>query len=68
MASFDIKSLLTNVPLTKTLNLCVQNLYINQTRVDNLTKISLYKLLKMTMFELFLYWMENFVGDTILLF
>ena len=27
MASFDIKSLFTNIPLTETLNLCVQNLY-----------------------------------------
>ena len=27
MASFDIKSLSTNIPLTETLNLCVPNLY-----------------------------------------
>ena len=27
MASFDIKSLFTNIPLTETLNLCVQNLF-----------------------------------------
>ena len=51
MASFDIKSLFTNIPLTETLNLCVQNLYRNQTHVNNLTKSSFYKLLKITMFE-----------------
>ena len=53
MASFDIKSLFTNIPLTETLNLCVQNLYRNQTLVNNFTKRSFYKLLKITMFESF---------------
>ena len=31
----------------------MQNLYRNQTHVNNLTKISFYKLLKITMFESF---------------
>ena len=53
MASFDMKSLFTNIPLTETLNLCVQNLYRNQAHVKNLTKSSFYKLLKMTVFESF---------------
>ena len=53
MASFDIKSLFTNIPLTETLNLCVQNLYRNQTHVGNLTQSSFYSLLKITMFESF---------------
>ena len=41
------------MPLTETLNLCVQNLYRNQTHVNNLTKSSFYKLLTITMFESF---------------
>ena len=53
MASFDIKSLFTNIPLTETLNLCVQNLYRNQTHVGNLTQSSFYSLLKIIMFESF---------------
>ena len=53
MASFDTKSLFTNILLTKTSNFCMQNLYRNQTHVNNLTKISFYKLLKITMFESF---------------
>ena len=53
MASFDIKSLFTNIPRTETLNLCVQNLYRNQTHVGNLTQSSFYSLLKITMFESF---------------
>ena len=43
----------TNIPLTETLNLCVQNLYRNQTHVGNLTQSSFYSLLKITMFESF---------------
>ena len=50
MASFDIKSLSTNIALTETLDLCVQNLYRNQAHVSNLTKSSFYKLLKITMY------------------
>ena len=55
MASFHIKSIFTKIPLTETLNLCVQNLYRNQAHVNNLTKSSFYKLLKFTMFESFFY-------------
>ena len=53
ITSFDIKSLFTNIPLTETLNLGVQNLYRNQAHVSNLTKSSVYNLLKITMFESF---------------
>ena len=53
MASFDIKSLFTDIPLTETLSLCVQNLYKNQAHVNNLTKSSFYKLPKITMPESF---------------
>ena len=41
----------TNIPLTETLHLCVQNLYRNQTYVGNLTQSSFYNLFKITMFE-----------------
>ena len=63
MASFDIKSLFTNIPLTETLNLCVQNLYSHQIQFGNLTKTSFYSLLKITMFKSFLYLMENFMNN-----
>ena len=42
MASFDIKSLFTNILLTKTLHIFVQNLYRNQSHVGNLTTYSFY--------------------------
>ena len=60
MASFEIKSLFTNIPLTETLNICVQNLYRNQAHVNNFTKSSFYKLLKITMSESFFIFDEKF--------
>ena len=60
MASFDIKSLFTIITRTETLNLCVQNLYGNQAHVNNLTKCSFNKLLKITMFESFFIFDEKF--------
>ena len=65
MASFDTKSLFTSIPLTEMLNLCVQNLHRNQTYVGNLTKSSLYSLLKIAVFEPFLYSMENFMNNVV---
>ena len=53
LASFNIKSLFTNIPLTKTLNFCVQNLYRNQTHVGNFTQSSFYSCLKTTIVESF---------------
>ena len=53
LASFNIKSLLAKLPLTQTLNLCVQNLYRNQTHFGNLTKSSFCSLLRITMFAYF---------------
>ena len=53
MVGFDINSLFTNVPLTETLHLCVQNLYRNQTHVGKLTQSSFYSLLKISIFESF---------------
>ena len=51
LASFDIKSLFTNIPPAETLNLCVQNRYRNQTHIGNLIQGSFYSLLKITMSE-----------------
>ena len=50
MASFDVKSLFTNIPLTETIGLCVDNLYRYQTHIYSLSKSYI---LKMTMYESF---------------
>ena len=62
MASFDIKSFLTNISLNETLNICVQNLYKNTAHIKNLTKSSFYNLLKIAMFESFFKFNGKFYG------
>ena len=51
MASFDIESLFTNIPLQETIDLCVENLFKDRTHVDNLSKDSFRELLTRTMSE-----------------
>ena len=53
MASFDIKSLFTNIPIKETIGLCVENLYRTQTHIDSLPQRSFRRLLEMTMYESF---------------
>ena len=38
-ACFGVKSLFTNIRLTETIALCVDNLYKNQTHIDSLSKV-----------------------------
>ena len=51
IASFDIESLFTNIPLQETIDLCLKNLFQDRTHVDNLSKDSLRELLTRTMSE-----------------
>ena len=51
MASFDIESLFTNIPLQETIDLCVENLFQDRTHFDNLSKDSFRDLLTRTIFE-----------------
>ena len=60
IASFDIKSLFSNIPLTETFGLCVKNPYRNQTHIDSLSKSSFHKLLEMTMFKSLLIFDEKY--------
>lgn len=48
---FDVKSLFTNIDLTETIALCVQNLYRNQTHIDSLSKNCFRRLLEIKIFE-----------------
>ena len=45
LASFDVVSLFTNVPLTETIDLCIDKLFHNVDKVQNLNKKQLKKLL-----------------------
>ena len=61
MASFDIESLFTNIPLQETIDLCVENLFQDRTHVDNLSKDSFRELLTRTISEsLILFDQENY--------
>ena len=51
MASLDIESVFTNIPLQETIDLCVENLFKDRTHVDNLSKDSFRELLTRTMSE-----------------
>ena len=48
MASFDIESLFTNIPLQETIDLCVENLLKDKTHVENLSKDSFRELFTRT--------------------
>ena len=38
IVSFDMESLITNIPLQETIDLCVENLFKDKAHVDNLLK------------------------------
>ena len=48
MASFDMESLFTNIPLQKTIDLCLENLFKDRIHVNNLLKDSFRELLNIT--------------------
>ena len=53
MGSFDVKSLFINIPFRETIDLCVENLYRNQTRIYSLTKSSFRRF--------FIYYIEKII-------
>ena len=53
MTSFDIESLFTNIPLEETINICVNKLFENNTKVNNLTKESFRSLLELATLDSF---------------
>jgi len=48
MASFDIQSLFTNIPLKETMDICTNRLFENTDNVHNLTRDQFKKLLKLS--------------------
>ena len=45
MASFDVKSLFTNIPLKETIDICIENLFKDETTVHNFNRKQLHQLL-----------------------
>ena len=54
MASLDIESLFTNIPLEETIENYVNNLFFDKSEIDNLSKQDLYDLLSAPAKESFL--------------
>ena len=46
MASLDVKSLFTNIPLEETLNVCCDYLFSNNAKVNNINRIDFEKLIR----------------------
>ena len=53
MTSFDKESVFTNIPLEETINICVDKLFKNNTKVNNLTKESFRSLLELATLDSF---------------
>ena len=47
MASFDVKSLFTNIPLKETVNICIEKLFHEESMVFGFSKEQLHKLLSL---------------------
>ena len=46
MASFDVESLFTNIPLKETIDLCADLLFYDRTNIDGITKLKQWYILK----------------------
>ena len=51
MASLDVKSIFTNIPLKETINNCVSDLHNKNLYIGNLNKSDLFKLLETAISE-----------------
>ena len=51
MASFDVESLFTNIPLQETIDLCVDLLFNDKPNIDGFTKTDFHELLTVTLSE-----------------
>ena len=62
MASFDMESLFTDIPLQETIDLCVENLFQDRAHADNLLKDSFRELLTSTMSESLILFGQEFIN------
>ena len=60
MASFDIESFFTNIPLQETVDLCVKKFFKDRTHVDNLSKGSFRELRTRAMSESLILFNQEF--------
>ena len=59
ITNFDIESLFTNIPLKQTIIICVDKLFENNTKANNLTKEPFRSLLELVTLTIFSFLMIN---------
>ena len=64
MASFDVESLFSNIPLTETIQICIKELYKNPETVNGLTKHYMSKLLSLAVEKSIFLFNGNFYTQT----
>ena len=64
LASFDIKSLFTNIPLSETIDICTDELFANSDNVQNLSKIQFKKLLTLACEDCYFLFNEDLYKQT----
>ena len=51
MASFDVVSLFTNIPLKEAIDICIQNIFQDNDKVENFSREQMHKLLTLAASE-----------------
>ena len=64
LASFDIKSLFTNIPLKETIDICINNIFRNTEKVHNFNKSQLHKFLTLAATECYFIFNEDVYKQT----
>ena len=63
LASFDVKSLFTNIPLKETIDICINNLLKENERIQNFSKKQLHKFLSFGATEYFFIFDNMFINN-----
>ena len=65
MVSFHVESLVTNISLQETIDLCVQKPFEDRNYIDGLSKDSFCEMVTVTMTVLLYHWITNIIGNSI---
>ena len=61
MASFDVKSLFTNIVIIETIDFCVENFYKIQANIDSISKSFFRRLSQIKFFESYFIFNQNYI-------
>ena len=63
MASFDVESRFTNIPLQETVDLCVDLLFNDKPNIEGFTKTDPHELLTVTLSESLIFLIMNIINE-----